>query len=450
MRTSSILFATAPLLVLACTSHGEIANPNDPPNGVEESKSSLAREQNPVVSDDAKAKLVESSTAFALDLFKRSAKPSENLVQSPHSITTALGMLYAGAGTQTKTGIGQTLHVALPDSELHPALDWLDLQIASRAQDAVGKDGKPARVHVDNLLFGAEDATLGAPFLDTMAVSYGAGVQRVDFTKSDTLGLINGWVSDRTEARIPQLLQRIDPGTRLVLVDTVYVNAAWGTQFDSKDTRDEAFHAAGGDSTAPFMHKLDERQYAQTDAADVVELELSTKGLVLDVIVPKVDLASFEAAETPDSLAALWSSLQYGEVNLALPKFKLTPATNGSLKQQLSDLGMASAFSDGADFGPMMPNEPVHLLDVVHKTFFEVDETGLEAAAATAAILGKAQRRCRRSISASTGRFSWCSATRRPGRSCSSVTSPTRPRSELELPERRPSRALRSPWMAAR
>ena len=103
----------------------------------------------------------------------------------------------------------------------------------------------------------------------------------------------------------------------------------------------------------------------------------------LDLIVPKEDLTSFEAAQTGASLTTLLGSLQSGTVSLALPKLKLQPKDDGSIKEALSALGMSSAFDGSADFGLMIPGEALQLSDVVHKTFVEIDETGLEAAAAT-------------------------------------------------------------------
>lgn len=70
-----------------------------------------------------------------------------------------------------------------------------------------------------------------------------------------------------------------------------------------------------------------------------------------------------------------------------LPKFKLEPADQGSLKKSLSELGMASVF-ERASFSRMMPEEKdLYVADVIHKTFFEIDEDGLEAAAASVVIV---------------------------------------------------------------
>ena len=83
------------------------------------------------------------------------------------------------------------------------------------------------------------------------------------------------------------------------------------------------------------------------------------------------------------------------EVILHLPKFKITPPTV-PLGEVLQKMGMTTAFDKprgSADFNAMAPKKPDDYLcisEVFHKTFFQIDEKGTEAAAATTVIMGKA------------------------------------------------------------
>ena len=66
------------------------------------------------------------------------------------------------------------------------------------------------------------------------------------------------------------------------------------------------------------------------------------------------------------------------DANITLPRFKV--AYSKSLNEALKALGMAVAFDvDRADFSIMCPIPPlplVHIADVLHKTFMEVNEEG--------------------------------------------------------------------------
>ena len=105
-------------------------------------------------------------------------------------------------------------------------------------------------------------------------------------------------------------------------------------------------------------------------------------------------LPAVEAKLTPDLLLAC-SGAESREVILHLPKFKITPPTV-QLGEMLQKLGMTTAFDNprgSADFDVMAPKRPeeyLYISKVFHKTFLELDETGTEAAAATAVVMMRA------------------------------------------------------------
>src|SRR2546427_1036931 len=82
---------------------------------------------------------------------------------------------------------------------------------------------------------------------------------------------------------------------------------------------------------------------------------------------------------------------QLREVNLFLPRFKIEPAVL-SLSAALQALGMKTAFDippGSANFdriAPRRPDDYLAISDVFHKTFLNLDEKGIEAAAATAIL----------------------------------------------------------------
>jgi serpin B len=75
------------------------------------------------------------------------------------------------------------------------------------------------------------------------------------------------------------------------------------------------------------------------------------------------------------------------DVSLVMPKFEFT--SEFSLKETLAELGIADAFDPGlADFTGITERRELFVQEVVHQAFISVDETGTEAAAATAVIAG--------------------------------------------------------------
>ena len=348
-----------------------------------EVSSGLARDTSPQVAGSDYAALVAGDTAFAVDLLHQVSGGDGNLFFSPHSISQALAMTYAGAAGATATQMAQALHFTLSPATLHAAMNRLDLDLASRAQQA-SSDTRPFQLHVANAIWGQDGTAFEAPFLDTLAVNYGAGLHVVDYI-ADPQGArstINGWVADRTNDKIQDLLPEgsIDQLTRLVLTNAIYFSAAWAHPFEAAATADGTFTTAGGPVTAPMMHEVAEASYGAGAGYQAAELPYDGDQLSMVVIVPDA-LASFEA-----TLTAVVQSLSTADLTLTLPRFRYT--TPLSLGAALQALGMVDAFSPAADFSGIDGARDLQITGVLHKGFVGVDEAGTEAAAATAVVVG--------------------------------------------------------------
>ncbi|MDB4989932.1 MAG: peptidase, partial [Myxococcaceae bacterium] len=190
--------------------------------------SALIRAADP--STDHVSALGASNRAFAFDLYHQLALVSDgqNLLFSPLSISTALAMTYAGASGTTASEMKSALHFDLPQAQLHEAFNATDLALASRGRGLVGADGTPFRINVNNALWSQSNAQYPVvpSFLDTLALDYGAGLFQLDFEHAPEAarGSINGWVAEKTEQLIPELLPAasVDSLTRFVLTNTVY------------------------------------------------------------------------------------------------------------------------------------------------------------------------------------------------------------------------------------
>lgn len=340
------------------------------------------------------AQAVAGNTDFALDLYRvLTAGKQENLFISPQSITLALSMTYAGAAGTTATAFESTLHQGLPAGQFHRAMNDLDRQLVSRGQGARAADGKAFRLTIANQLFAEKSFGFEVPFLDTLAQEYGANVRLLDFVTQPepSRGRINDWVAQRTEDRIKDLLAQgtITPDTRAVLVNAIYFNAAWKTQFDEKLSRNVAFHALDGSSPqVPMMlHGELSARGATVGGVEVVSLPYDGDELSMLVLMPPMGaFTSFEQGLTAQALGGYVAALANEKLTLTMPKFELR--TSASLNEPLATLGLGVAFSDAADFSGMSKQANLAISDVVHQSFVKVNEAGTEAAAATAVVVG--------------------------------------------------------------
>lgn len=333
----------------------------------------------------------EGNNAFAFDLYRFLQKENKNgnLFYSPYSISLALAMTYAGARGQTEQQMAQTLHF-LPQGRLHPALNRLDLELAQRGQGAKGKDGKGFRLNIANAIWGQQGYRFLPEFLDLLAENYGAGLRLVDYAADaeSSRVTINNWVSDRTEGRIKDLIPKgaLDKLTRLVLTNAIYFNAAWSAPFQPSQTQDGVFHLLNGSQVAvPMMRQTTSFGYAEGQGYQAVELPYDGRELSMVILLPQTgQFDAFESALDAGQVNSILENLKQRQVTLRLPRFKIE--SEFSLAETLAAMGMPAAFSSEADFSGMDGARNLFISDVVHKAFVSVDESGTEAAAATAVI----------------------------------------------------------------
>jgi serine protease inhibitor len=343
----------------------------------------------PIKADEAK-NLIQGNNQFAVDLYTQLRETKENLLYSPFSISTALGMTSLGARDETLKQMLATLH--LPEGESTHA------SFAKLIKDLNGDDLKKRgfELSVANALWGQQGNIWEKNFLDLTQKHYGAGLNEVDFLRNseDARKTINSWVADRTQNKIQELLKKgfIKSDTELVLTNAIYFKGNWATQFDPKFTKDGSFQIdAKQKIVVPFMVQRGEFNFLENDDLQLLEMPYKNKELSMLILLPKkVDgLESLEKSLSSDNLRE-WSSKMGKQKNLrvSLPKFKFE--SDFSLAQTLPRMGMKNAFIPGkADFSGLNGKKNLVISDVIHKAFIEVNEQGTEAAAATAVIIGR-------------------------------------------------------------
>lgn len=308
---------------------------------------------------------------FALAL-QRLVAGSGGFAWSPYSVASALGLTAAGARAATL-------------AELTTLLGDPDELAAELAPGGAARTG----FAVSNTLWADLRLPLAPAYLDAVKSWPNGSARGADFA-GDPEGsrrTINDDVERTTRGLIRELLAKgvLSTDTAAVLVNALWVKAAWAGPFPAAMTRPKPFHAPGGTVDVPTMTGRRRFPYAVSGGWTVVTVP-AADGIVLDVLLPDGDLAAAEAALTPAALDGLLAAAEPTEVELELPRFRVTG--QASLKEPLAELGVRTLFDPAtADLGGITGGER-HLWvdDVVHKAVLTVDEEGLEGAAATAVV----------------------------------------------------------------
>jgi serpin B len=313
------------------------------------------------------------------------ANPGRNTAISPYSVAAALLMVRTGARGETRTEIDRAL--TLMGIDVDAGFDALDQALLSRAGTFTGPDGSSKQLVLStaNALWAQDGYPVEPPFLDTLAAHYGAGLHTVDFAQHPEVSRrqINEWVSDRTNAKIPELLgpDFVKPDTVLVLTNALYLNAPWAVPFSSSAGSDADFTRRDGSKvSARMMYQTTRCNYAEDDSWQVVELPYVGNQLAMDVIVPRP--GKFDAVErqATEDIGRFVDGLAVTPVQLTLPKFSFRTTTD--LIPPLRSLGITRLFA-GADLSGMGPGG-LEVTDAVHEAYVAITEQGTEAAAATA------------------------------------------------------------------
>lgn len=328
--------------------------------------------------------VVDANNQFALDLYSKYKSKDGNVFFSPYSISSAIAMTYEGARGQTAEEIQKVFH--FPNDREKMRSDFVDIY------NGLNKADKPYKLNTANALWAQKDYAFLSDYFNTVQTYYDGRVTNLDF-KTDTENsrkTINDWVANKTNDRIKDLIPpgAIDPLTRLVLTNAIYFKANWTTQFDNRSTNDKDFQLSSGSNVSvKMMHMVSNFNYSETSTLQILEMPYLGNDLSMIIILPKDNsLNQLENSFSTDNLANWKKDMAYTKVSVSLPKFKFE--TTYLMANDLKGMGMPTAFSGSADFSGMTGNRDLQITQVIHKTFVEVTESGTEAAAATAVIMG--------------------------------------------------------------
>ena len=361
----------------------------------------------PVLAAEPITTAANAINTLGVELLHRTGSATENALLSPYSIQSALVLTCVGAAGDTRAEMGKVLHYPADDTEVQRSFAALRGSLANIVQNSA-RDAEQMRqwggktdlisLTMANRLFGQTGYAFREPFLALVKKEYDAPFEPLDFARSASAATkhINTWVEDQTRKRIRNLIPDggLNDRTRLVLVNAIYLKAPWASEFSVSATEPQPFHLGVHNlCRVPTMTQRASLSYTRRHDCTVLAIPYRGGELQFLIVLPeKVDgLTAVEKSLTPQLLAD-WARLDRQEVILYLPKFKLEPP-GLSLGRELQALGMKSAFDQpigSANFdriAPRRPNEYLYLSEVFHQTFLKLDETGTEAAAATAVVM---------------------------------------------------------------
>jgi len=320
--------------------------------------------------------LITSYNNFGLKLFREvvSSEEEKNIVISPLSASFALGMTYNGADEETEQAMRSTLEYGSMTN------DKINESYKSMINLLLNLDPKVQMEIANSIWYENSQIDIKEEFENKVKQYFDAQISGLDFSNPGYADIINGWVSEKTNGKIEEIIDENPPiGVLVYLINAIYFKGTWKYQFDPENTYEDDFNLPDGSKTRCMLMSMEsELRYGENEQFQAVELPYGDGKFCMDIILPK------DAIEIDELIAEInpnvWTNqLSTQEIKLYFPRFKVKYKRD--LKPDLISLGMGIAFSRGDHFPKI--DEGLFIDKVKHKTFIEVNEEGTEAAAVT-------------------------------------------------------------------
>ena len=368
-------------------------------------------------------------TRIYKSLVHGSSRQTSNLVVSPFSLLSVLTLAMRGTKGITSHQIRDALNLPCDKETLYyqkysNILNKLFLpQLQGHMPDTDFSLDSANRIYVDKSLELHHDFVKRSN--GSRELSLNSAVAVVDFSHDSKKAIsnINDWVKEKTRGKIINLLNQdsVNANTKMVLVNSLYLNATWITPFEQISPKDFYYHnkAIGldgkGDSNSHFhtTYKKVPTMEAISDFktgtlswpfnADIIELPYRTSASItasMIILIPteknitngEYPLSMMEKEfntiilnQVPNFLSNQNTEENRVFVRVEMPKFEIESQID--LKATLSGLGVDAMFDHKrCDFSRMIHNvgREVSVDTVIQKCFVNVDLHGTEAAVATA------------------------------------------------------------------
>jgi serpin B len=334
--------------------------------------------------------LVSANTKFAFNLFKElvAEDKNKNIFISPLSISTALAVTYNGAEGTTKDAMAKTLEFG------NMSLEKVNQEYLNLIESLENAD-EQVKLMIGNSIWMRKEfeSYVNSSFMDRVVTFFSSEAFTRDFGDPQTVNEINGWVDEKTDGKINEIIQEIDPEIVMFLINAIYFKGNWVTEFDESKTQKQDFFLSEGNTVqVDMMSTSGNFSYYRGENFQAVRLPYGRDKIAMYIFLPDegVPLDSFIANLDQATHEEYLSGFEPIDFAVKLPKFKVEYGVK-RLNDVLKKLGMEIAFDPfGANFKGIASTPEGNLfIDYVdHKAIVEVNEKGTEAAAATIVGIG--------------------------------------------------------------
>ena len=306
-----------------------------------------------------------------------SSQNNENALWSPINAYIGLSMLAEITDSDSRKEILDLFGVS--------DIETLRSQVSAIWESVYEDDGNEICT-LANSLWLEDGLDYNQDTMNNLAYHYYAFVYQTDLGSDSANKSIGNWLNKNTGGMLKDRTDKIDlsPETILALYSTLFFQAKWSDEFNSRNNTNDIFHGINGDNNVTYMNKkLCQMYYYWHDDYSAVALSLKN-GSTMWFILPDegkvtADVLNGGAYGEMISLGDGWQNKKYMKVNLSVPKFDVSSTVN--LKDGLGRMGVTKVFDmESSDFTAITSDSPVYISAVNQSARVEIDEKGVKAA----------------------------------------------------------------------
>lgn len=327
-------------------------------------------------SKDDNLAISEANNKFTINMIDNFDRASN--IFSPTSITFALSLIHLGALGKTDSQLSAVLCHKYSLDELKYVDDLFNNNIIK--MNTILVLNRINKVNPEYLNMVEPIATIAYENMDDFAL---------------VANKINHSIEKNTDGHIKEVLTTgdIDLNTIMIIVNTIYFKALWQNKFDSNFTTKMKFHKTESDPI-DMMHQINDFNYYENSAVQMVELPYADKNYVMGIILPKKYIEEenidYSINNVPilseQEINEMINNTSYKKIDLYIPKF--THKKRYSLVPILKKMGVIDVFSEKyAELDVISKN--IYISKIIHEAVVIVDESGTIASATTAIVVNE-------------------------------------------------------------
>lgn len=314
---------------------------------------------------------------FGVRLMQECFDKSKNVLISPLSVISALGMTANGADGETLEQMEAVFGMEIPA-----------LNVFLKEYRENMPDGEKYKMNLANGIWfrESEGFIVMEDFLQLNAEYYNAGLYKAPFDNT-TKDEINAWVKQNTDGMIKNILAEIPEDAMMYLVNALAFDGEWQNIYKESQVREKEFTTEDGSKQNVTMMYSDENVYLEDEKAQGFLKYYVDNKYAFVGLLPKegVTVEEYLSGLAGENLQNLLDNQVNVKVYAGIPKFE--SEYDVEMSSVLQTMGMQDAFNgqtaDLSRLGSCVTGN-LYVSRVLHKTFIKVDERGTKAGAATA------------------------------------------------------------------